>query len=148
MTVFETTGHVALRVSLAGGAVEIETTEQPRVEIQLVPLRDNDVTRKAIAEARIEMIERGARHEIVVGLGKGAGFGFLIGRGAKVGSACVAPGVPISISAPARPIWGQSARSAPLPSRLLRATSCSRTWPGWRSRRPAATSAFGTSSTS
>ena len=36
---------------------------QPQVEIELVPLRDNEVTRKAIAEARVEMIERGAGHE-------------------------------------------------------------------------------------
>ncbi len=85
MTVFETTGHVALRVSLVGGAVEIETTEQPRVEIELVPLRDNEATRNAIAGARVEMIERGAGHEIIVSLGRGAGFGTAIGRGSKVG---------------------------------------------------------------
>lgn len=85
MNVYETAGHVALRVSLSGGVVEIETTDQPRVEIELVPLRGNDVTRKAIAEARVEMIERGAGQEVVVSLGKETGFGFSIGRGSKVG---------------------------------------------------------------
>jgi len=85
VNVYETAGHVALRVSLSGGVVEIETTDQPRVEIELVPLRGNDVTRKAIAEARVEMIERGAGQEVVVSLGKETGFGFSIGRGSKVG---------------------------------------------------------------
>jgi len=85
VTVFDVPGHVALRVSLAGGAVEIETTQQPRVEIELVALRDNEVTRKAIAEARVEMTERGAGHEVVVSVGKGTGFGFSVGRGSKVG---------------------------------------------------------------
>ena len=85
MTAFETAGHVALRLSLSGGAVEIATTDQPRVEIELVPLRDNDATRKAIAEARVEMIERGPGHEVIVSLGKGAGLGSSIGRGSKVG---------------------------------------------------------------
>jgi hypothetical protein len=48
MTVFETPGQVALRVSLSGGEVNIETIDAPRVEIDLVGLRDNDVTRQAI----------------------------------------------------------------------------------------------------
>ena len=55
VTIFETTGHVALRVTLSGGEVSVEATERPNVEIELVPLRDNDVTRQAIAEARVEM---------------------------------------------------------------------------------------------
>ena len=59
MTVFETTGQVALRVSLSGGEVSIETIDAPRVEIELVALRDNDVTRQAIEEARVEMTDRG-----------------------------------------------------------------------------------------
>ena len=83
MTVFETPGHVALRVSLSGGEVGVETTDAPRVEVELVPLRDNDVTRQAIAEARVEMIERGGGHEVVVDLKRRSGF--LVGRGPKVG---------------------------------------------------------------
>ena len=59
MTVFETTGQVALRVSLSGGEVSIEVIDEPRVEIELVALRDNDVTRQAIEEARVEMTDRG-----------------------------------------------------------------------------------------
>ena len=62
MTVFETAGLVSLRVSLGGGEVNIETVDAPRVEIELVPLRDNDVTRQAIEEARVEMTDRGGGH--------------------------------------------------------------------------------------
>lgn len=83
MTVFETTGHVALRVSLPGGEVTVEATDEPGVEIELVPLRDNEITRQAIAQARVEMTNRGAGHEIVVQLGKKSGL--LPGRGPRVG---------------------------------------------------------------
>lgn len=82
VTTFETTGHVALRVTLSGGGVTVETTEDPSVEVELVPLRDNDITRQAIADARVEMTERTGGHEIVVQIGKRSG---LIGRGPKVG---------------------------------------------------------------
>jgi hypothetical protein len=85
MTVFETTGLVALRVSLSGGEVSIETTDAPRVEIELVPLRDNDITRQAIEEARVEMTDRGGGgHQVVVEL-KRKSSGFLVGRGPRVG---------------------------------------------------------------
>ena len=74
MSVFETPGHVALRISLSGGEVDVETTDAPRVEVELVALRDNDVTRQAIEEARVEMIERGGGHEVVVDLKRRSGF--------------------------------------------------------------------------
>jgi hypothetical protein len=83
VTTFETPGHVSLRVTLSGGGVTLETTEQPRVEVDLVALRDNEPTRKAIAEARVEMIERGPSQEIAVHVAKSSGF--VIGRGSKVG---------------------------------------------------------------
>lgn len=82
MTVFETTGHVALRVALSGGEVGVEASGDRNVEIELVPLRDNEVTRQAIAEARVEMSDRGGGHEIVVQLPKKSGS-FV--RGPKVG---------------------------------------------------------------
>ena len=83
MTVFETTGQVALRVSLSGGEVSIETIDAPRVEIELVALRDNDVTRQAIEEARVEMTDRGGGHQVVVELKRKSGF--IVGRGPRVG---------------------------------------------------------------
>lgn len=83
MTAFDTTGQVALRVSLSGGEVSVETADAPRVEVELVPLRDNDITRQVIAEARVEMVDRGGRHEVVVELKRRSGF--LVGRGPRVG---------------------------------------------------------------
>jgi DUF4097 and DUF4098 domain-containing protein YvlB len=83
VTTFDTTGHVALRVELGGGNVDVEATDEPGVEIELVPLRDNDATRKAIAEARVEMRERRGGHEVVIQVAKGPVS--LIGRNPKVG---------------------------------------------------------------
>jgi DUF4097 and DUF4098 domain-containing protein YvlB len=83
MSVFETPGHVALRISLSGGEVDIDTAEGGRVDVELLPLRDNDVTREAIQDARVEMTERGGSYEVVVDVKRRSGFS--IGRGAKVG---------------------------------------------------------------
>jgi DUF4097 and DUF4098 domain-containing protein YvlB len=83
VTVFETTGHVALRLTLAAGEVRVETADDPTVEVELVPLRDNDATRQAIAEARVEMTDRRGGHEVVVQIPRKSGF--LIGRDVKVG---------------------------------------------------------------
>jgi hypothetical protein len=83
MTTFDTPGDVLLRVSLDGGEVSIETAEAPSVDVELTPLRDNDVTRQAIDEARVELVPRGAGHEVIVELKRKSGL--LIGRGAKVG---------------------------------------------------------------
>ena len=83
MTLFEPTGPVAVKVTLAGGEVSVDASELPGVEVDLVPLRDNEPTRKAIADARVEMVEVGGRSEVVVNLGKGNGF--MIGRGPRVG---------------------------------------------------------------
>lgn len=83
MTTFEPTGPVAVKVTLAGGEVRVDASDLPGVEVELVPLRDNEPTRKVIADARVEMIDGGGRNEVVVNLGKGNGF--MIGRGPRVG---------------------------------------------------------------
>lgn len=83
MTGFATTGHVALLVTIGNGEVAIGGSGEHGVEVDLVPLRDNDATRQAIAEARVEMIDRSDGHEVVVQLQKKSGF--TVGRGAKVG---------------------------------------------------------------
>ncbi len=83
MTAFETRGHVVVRVALAAGEVRIETADMSEVDVELVPLRDNDVTRKAIAEARVEMTDRGGDQIVVVQIPKKSGL--LVGRDPKVG---------------------------------------------------------------
>ena len=83
MTAFATAGHVALVITIGNGEVAVDGSAESGVEIELVPLRDNDATKQAIADARIEMTGRGDGHEIVVQLQKKSGFS--IGRGAQVG---------------------------------------------------------------
>lgn len=82
VTTFETPGPAALRISLSGGEVTVDAAEVRTVEVELVSLRDNDGTRQAIAEARVEMKARGTSHEIVVQVPRKSGF--MVGRNAKV----------------------------------------------------------------
>jgi len=83
MTLFETTGHVLLRVTLGGGEVTVRPGDDGRVEVELVPLRDDDVTRRAIAEARVELTDRRDGHEVAVTLPRQTAFRGR--RGARVG---------------------------------------------------------------
>ena len=83
MTTFETPGDVLVRVDLDGGEIRAETSDAPQVDVDLVPLRDDAVTRQAIEEARVDIVPRGGGHEIVVDLKRRHGFS--IGRGPKVG---------------------------------------------------------------
>lgn len=82
MTTFEPSGPVAVKVTLAGGEVTVSASELPGVEVELVPQRDNEPTRKLIAEARVEMVEIGDRHAVIVSLEKPNGF--TMGRGPRV----------------------------------------------------------------
>jgi hypothetical protein len=83
MTSFETTGHVAVRVTLGGGEVNVQAVAGTGVDVELVPLRDNDATRQAIDEAKVELSDRGGGHELTIQIAKRSGS--LLGRGAKVG---------------------------------------------------------------
>ncbi len=83
MTSFAATGHVLLTIGLGSGEVSVDARGEAGVEVDLLPLRDNDATRQAIADARVEMTARGDGHEIVVHLQKKSGF--MGAWGAKVG---------------------------------------------------------------
>lgn len=84
MTTFETPGKVRVRVALGSGDVRIDSGPEPRTDVELVALRDDDATRTAIAEAVVEARERGDWTEIVVELPRKGGWSFL-GRGPSVG---------------------------------------------------------------
>jgi hypothetical protein len=85
VTTFQTPGKVTMRISLSSGDVQIASHGEPRVDVELIPLRNDEITRTAIDEAVVEARERGDRTEIVVEIQrKGAGWGFL-GRGPSVG---------------------------------------------------------------
>lgn len=86
---FDTPGSLAIRIRTGGGTVTIDATESPETEVTLEPLRDDDVTREAIAAARVELVERAGGHELVVELPKKSGFtldfgAMQFGRGPKV----------------------------------------------------------------
>jgi DUF4097 and DUF4098 domain-containing protein YvlB len=63
---FETPGPVLLRISNPSGHVTIETSDEPRVEVDVEPLRNDAGSIEAADETRVEASERGGRHEIVV----------------------------------------------------------------------------------
>jgi hypothetical protein len=84
MRIFETPGEVHVRIALGAGDVQIDAGSEPRTEVELVALRDDETTRTAIEEATVEARERGDRTEIVVEIQRKGGWGFL-GRGPSVG---------------------------------------------------------------
>jgi DUF4097 and DUF4098 domain-containing protein YvlB len=63
---FETPGEVRLDVRLGAGEVRLETAEGGETTVTLEPLRDNDASRAAVENARIELRHRGGGHEVVV----------------------------------------------------------------------------------
>ncbi len=84
MPTFETPAPVALRITVPAGDVVVATWDEPRVDVDVESLRDDDASREAAAATRIESIDRGGRHEIVVQVPKRDGrFGFL-GRGPEL----------------------------------------------------------------
>ena len=63
---FQTPGDVRLDVRLGAGDVRIETAETTQTTVVLEPLRDNDASTAAVANARVELRERADGHEVVV----------------------------------------------------------------------------------
>src|SRR5262245_22373413 len=83
MTTFPTPGTVGLKISLGAGDVQVDAVDTDSTEIELVPLRDNDATRQAIADATVTTRDRGDRTEVVVEIHR-KGWNIL-GRDASVG---------------------------------------------------------------
>ena len=63
---FETPGEVRLDVRLGAGEVRLETSDTQQTTVELEPLRDNDASREAVENARVELREHGGRHEVVI----------------------------------------------------------------------------------
>jgi DUF4097 and DUF4098 domain-containing protein YvlB len=75
---FDTPGRVALDLTVPAGAVRVSTWDEPRVDVEVAPLRGDDTSAQAAEETRIEAVERGGRHEIAVRVPKREGrLGFL-----------------------------------------------------------------------
>jgi DUF4097 and DUF4098 domain-containing protein YvlB len=63
---FETPIDLRLEVRLGAGEVRLETADVQETTVVLEPLRDNDASTAAVANARIELRERGGGHELVI----------------------------------------------------------------------------------
>ena len=63
---FQTPGETRLDIRLGAGEVRIETAEVQETTVVLEPLRDNDASRAAIENARVELRNRGKGHEVVI----------------------------------------------------------------------------------
>jgi DUF4097 and DUF4098 domain-containing protein YvlB len=63
---FDTPGEVGLDIRLGAGEIRLETGEAEQTTVELEPLRDNDASREAVENARVEVREHGGRHEVVI----------------------------------------------------------------------------------
>jgi len=63
---FETPGDVRLEIRLGAGEVRVDTADVKETKVVLEPLRNNDASTAAVANARIELRERGGGHEVVI----------------------------------------------------------------------------------
>jgi Toastrack DUF4097 len=86
MPVFDTPGKTALKVSIGAGEIRLESEETAQTTVEVEALRDDEITREAIAAMTIEARDRGGFHEVVVEAPKRSG-GWLgaLGRGPKIG---------------------------------------------------------------
>ena len=80
---FQTPGKVRTELRVGAGEIRLTSGEDGQTVVSLEPLRDNDATREAIENARLELRERGGVYEVVAEIrDRGRGFGF--SRGAEV----------------------------------------------------------------
>lgn len=80
---FQTPGQVSLDLRLGSGEVRVAAADVQETTVALEPLRDNDATKAAIGDARVELRERAGGHEVVVDI-RDRSRGFGVFRGADV----------------------------------------------------------------
>jgi DUF4097 and DUF4098 domain-containing protein YvlB len=82
---FETPGHVALRVEIPAGSLTVETWSEPRVEVVVVPGRDDDRSLRAAEATSVTASARAGRHEVGVRAPKREGrLSIGLGRGPEL----------------------------------------------------------------
>jgi hypothetical protein len=102
---FETPGPLSVHVSIGSGKVEVTTHDAPVTEVEVVPLRDDEGTRRAAAQTRVELIERGGVHEVLVESPDRADFGFILRRGPKLGVTVRCPhGADLAVKTASAPV--------------------------------------------
>ncbi len=80
---FQTPGDVRTEIRIGSGEIRLDTGEDGQTVVSLEPLRDNDASREAVENARVELRERGGSYDLVVDV-RDRGRGFSFGRGADV----------------------------------------------------------------
>ena len=78
---FDTPRPIRLDVRLGAGRVELETDHASETTVELEPLRDNEASHEAVETARVELLERSERPELVVDV---RGRSRIFSRGAEV----------------------------------------------------------------
>jgi len=63
---FQTPGETRLDIRLGAGEVRLESAEVEETTVVLEPLRDNDASKAAVENARVELRDRGKGHEVVI----------------------------------------------------------------------------------
>ena len=77
---YSTPGHVRLNLEIPSGRIEIEPTSDEETHVRLEALSTNDLVRELIETARIELVRRGDRSEVVVEARIRHGFWVSFGR--------------------------------------------------------------------
>jgi len=77
---YSTPGHVRLSLEIPSGKIEIETASDRETHVRLEALSSNDLVRELIETARIELVRRGDRYEVVVEARIRHGFWVSFGR--------------------------------------------------------------------
>ena len=63
---FETPASVTLDVKLSGGRVELVTSEQTTTDVEVVPLAQNETSRRAADNCQVEMVKTGRRSHVQI----------------------------------------------------------------------------------
>lgn len=65
MPTFDTSGPVTIRVTISSADVTVETAETTQTEVELIALRDDEATRRAIEEIEVGMADRPGGGQLV-----------------------------------------------------------------------------------
>jgi hypothetical protein len=89
MQSFDTPGSVLLTIDCPVGEVDVTTHDAPRTEVDVTALKNDDTTREAVENTRVELRETGDGHEVRVEVPRRNGSFF--GREPKIRVAVRAP---------------------------------------------------------
>jgi DUF4097 and DUF4098 domain-containing protein YvlB len=81
---FETPGELTLDLRVPAGRIEIETVDGATTEVELDARGGSDQARELLEDARIELREVGAGHEVIVDVDERRGIGFAFLRKLEV----------------------------------------------------------------